>query len=242
MNLIRRAYRKIFYTPEILVISYPKSGRTWLRVMLDYCNIQLRYYHQDSRLREGIPYYLMNNDLKKFSRDYVILLMRDPRDVLVSSYFHATRRMAGSYEGSISDFIRDESFGVLKIISFNKIWLDNREMFKKFMVVSYEELHQDAYQVLKRITEFAERRVDENCLRDAVEHGSFSNMRQMELTNSHKLGNRLEPGDVNDPESYKVRKGIVGGYAEYLSNEDIAYCEKIMEELNYPPDGIGRFE
>ena len=34
----------------------------------------------------------------------------------------------------------------------------------------------------------------------------------------------LRPGDVRDPESFKVRRGKVGGYREYLSAEDQRSC------------------
>ena len=38
----------------------------------------------------------------------------------------------------------------------------------------------------------------------------------------------LQPGDVSDPESYKVRKGKVGGYADYLASDDIEYATQAM--------------
>ena len=38
--------------------------------------------------------------------------------------------------------------------------------------------------------------------------------------------NILHPGDVRDPESFKVRRGKVGGYREYLSVEGPGICCK----------------
>jgi hypothetical protein len=32
----------------------------------------------------------------------------------------------------------------------------------------------------------------------------------------------MDPRDVRDPESFKVRRGKVGGYRKYLSVEDLA--------------------
>jgi len=42
----------------------------------------------------------------------------------------------------------------------------------------------------------------------------------------------LHPGDVRDPESFKVRRGKVGGYREYLSVEDQQYAANALAELD----------
>jgi hypothetical protein len=44
--------------------------------------------------------------------------------------------------------------------------------------------------------------------------------------------NILHPGDVRDPESFKVRRGKVGGYREYLSAEDQRFAGAAMAELD----------
>ena len=44
--------------------------------------------------------------------------------------------------------------------------------------------------------------------------------------------NILHPGDVRDPESFKVRRGKVGGYREYLSAEDQQFAADAMTELD----------
>jgi hypothetical protein len=42
----------------------------------------------------------------------------------------------------------------------------------------------------------------------------------------------LRAGDVRDPESFKVRRGKVGGYAEYLSVEDQQYAAVAIQKLD----------
>ena len=42
----------------------------------------------------------------------------------------------------------------------------------------------------------------------------------------------LRAGDVHDPESFKVRRGKVGGYREYLSLEDQQYAAAALRELD----------
>ena len=159
---------------------------------------------------------------KNFYRDKrVILLVRDPRDTLVSYYLHCSRRRR-VYQGEISSFIRDESFGIEKVISFINIWIENRHVPEDFCLIRYEDIHRNAHSQLVLLLDFMGIPVDSRIVKTAVEFASFQNMREMEekcLINS----SRLKPGNPHDPESYKVRRGIVGGYKDYLSQEDIEF-------------------
>ncbi len=46
-------------------------------------------------------------------------------------------------------------------------------------------------------------------------------------------GGMLKPANQDDPESYKTRRGKIGGYADYLSPEQVEYMNhKIETELS----------
>lgn len=49
----------------------------------------------------------------------------------------------------------------------------------------------------------------------------------------------LQPGDAHDSESFKVRRGKVGDYIDYLETTDMAYVAEVMRELD-PRFGYGR--
>ena len=54
-----------------------------------------------------------------------------------------------------------------------------------------------------------------------------------ELETSDTLGShRLRPIDPNDESSYKTRKGEVGGFVEHFSEDDLAYANSLIKELN----------
>lgn len=98
---------------DIVVASFGKSGRTWLRVMLshvyalthDASESELLSLRGISRRRAGLPRIFFTHD--NYIKDYtgntdskvdfydhrVILLVRDPRDVTVSQYFQWKHRM-----------------------------------------------------------------------------------------------------------------------------------------------------
>ena len=70
-----------------LMVSFPKSGRTWVRVMLDSVNCKLRYTHDGSDHSLGthfsdlVPCQVDGSDLP------LLFLHRDPRDTAVSGFF-----------------------------------------------------------------------------------------------------------------------------------------------------------
>jgi len=66
---------------------------------------------------------------------------------------------------------------------------------------------------------------------NALGFSSFGNMRKMEASLEYDR-QLLQPGDVNDPESYKVRRGKMRGYVDYLEPSDIAYADKAMSVLD----------
>jgi hypothetical protein len=251
-RFLRRIYGLYrHYRTDCYVISYPKCGRTWLRAMIAKV---LALYFGDPRdivfdpeivIRTGhhngpIIQFVHNGSLRplttgakpledhyqRYSRKKVIFLVRDPRDVLVSYYFHRTRRRGESH--NLSGFVRHPWWGIDRIIAFMKGWYEHRHVPSDFLLVRYEDLHQDAAAELQRILAFIElRNVSDELIKRAVDYASFDHMRRMQL---NELSDRpeLAPADPRDAESFKVRKGKVGGYVTYLSLSDIEYIESIM--------------
>ena len=78
-------------------------------------------------------------------------------------------------------------------------------------------------------------------IREAVEYGSVENMRQREQESGSGLGGgRLRPRDVNNPDSYKVRRAKVGGYRDYFDDEQAARISELLESRLSPIYGYTR--
>ncbi len=81
------------------LISYPKSGRTWLRYSLTLLNVadQVRFQHDGSEYKDvSCPQRNFDYDarLERHSNlDRIVYLSRDPRDIMLSLYFQITGRM-----------------------------------------------------------------------------------------------------------------------------------------------------
>ena len=72
----------------------------------------------------------------------------------------------------------------------------------------------------------------ENLLDQSIEYCSFNNLKKLEAQNKFKKG-MLKPANTADPESFKVRKGKIGGYTEYLSEADVAFIDKAIADYSF---------
>ena len=232
--------------PQVFVLSYPKAGRTWLRALVGKALVEAYglpesrlldtpaltaaaklpvtvFDHDRSALLTGLRWQDMATDRSVYRDKRVLLLGRDVRDNLVSAYFQATRRIH-VYDGPISEFIRHERYGVDKILTFYRIWASNRHVPRAFAFTRYEDIHRDAARALAAVLDFMGARVPVAAIAAAVEYCRFENMRKAEAEGRFE-DQALRPARADDPESFKVRKGKVGNFAEYLSPADIAYID-----------------
>jgi hypothetical protein len=101
--------------------------------------------------------------------------------------------------------------------------------------VQYEDIHRDTVGVLRSILEFLDVEAEDRALVEVSRDRSFDKMRTSEAKGdlAERYGKILRPSDVNDPESFKVRKGKIGGYRDYLSDDDVAYCDDLLQKCEY---------
>lgn len=248
---LKKCFVRIFSVliSDAYIVSYKKSGKTWLKVILAKV-IALKHGSEmklDTHLMslfKSTPNIMFshagstkkNNILildfgKLLKRKKILFLARDPRDQIVS-LFHGTTKRTFLYKGNISKFIRDSELGINKLIDFMNYWAKEIDKKEDSLIVTYEDLRKDTNKELKKILDFLKINVDDNIIDEAVNYSSFNNMRKMELAGTFN-DFRMLPVNKKDSNSFKTRKGKVGGYKEELSKEDIAYLDKeIKEKLN----------
>lgn len=233
VKLKRKLSREFGKNRDVFVISYPKSGRTWLRVMLDKLNINLKYIHDDSSWNDNsLSYYELDNNKSKYSNNRIIFLVRDPRDIIVSSYFQITKRDE-KYDRTLPEFIRDERYGIKRVLKFYQIWGKNRKIPKDFLLIKYENMHKNILKELKRVITFLQINKPEEDLKKVTEFAKFNNMKKLEKQGffEKEYGSILVTKNKSDNESFKLRKGKVGGFINYLNKEDIKFCNKCVSEI-----------
>ena len=245
-----------------VVVSYPKSGRTWLRLLVGRAlaeqfgvlgqteadpDLMLRT-RKLADLADDIPSIVFSHDDRphakptaqiqtdksRFARSRVVFLHRDPRDVAVSQFFSLTRRTQDGYIGTLTEFVRDPDLGPANHIAYLNVWARARENLPYVLFVSYRDLHADAVGVLKSVLAFAEaEEISRDVLERTVAFGSFKNMRQLEAGGAFR-SDMLRPADASDTSTYKTRSGKVGGYQDHLGPDDIAHLDALIQETLDP--------
>jgi len=189
-----------------------------------------KFTHDISSLEAGSDYRKLKTKRSSYRGKKVIFLARNVKDVLVSSYFHATKRK-NIFQGTISEFVRSNRYGAKKIVTFYNIWHANRTVPDEFLLITYEDLHMNTKEVLIKVLKFMGlENVDDTIIENAISFSSFKNMKKMEKEKVFS-NSKMACGDENDQDSYKVRKGTVGGYKEYLDDEDITYIDDVIKEF-----------
>ncbi|HZF94269.1 MAG TPA: sulfotransferase domain-containing protein [Allosphingosinicella sp.] len=234
-GLIRRLRDRLFRAGSPVIISYPKSGRTQLRVMLHAAGVEVPFSHAGSSEEQARPVEALGDGLRYWRRRRVLLMVRDPRDTLVSAWYQARHR-SKVFEGDLSGFLRDPRHGIEKIAAFNLMWVEARAQFPAFTLVEYEEMQRHPAAAFRRVHLFLTgREASDEAVAAAIAAGRFDRMRALEESGEGAVlfGVRLRPGDAARPESYKTRRGIVGGWREELSAEDAACADEVLAQCRY---------
>jgi hypothetical protein len=207
------------------------------------------------RLNPGIPsvFFTHGNYLRNYNGEWdersafwgkrVLLLVRDPRDTAVSQYFQWKHRMHPSKKAlnfypphgaelSLADFVLNEPMGLEGVLDFLEIWERTVPRVVAAHTVHYETLKADTAGTLAGILEFLGTPVTPDVVAEAVAFASVENMRKLESEGAKVgySGQRLKPGDAANPESFKVRRGKVGGWRDYLTEPEIGAVEAMVAE------------
>jgi hypothetical protein len=182
----------------------------------------------------------------------VVFLARHPVDVSVSQFFQWKFRMKPGKKDLLSypehgedvelfDFLMRPDWGLARVIDFMNLWARDMPRLNDFLLIRYEDLRTGAAGVLAELMDFIGTPATDEQIRDAVEFGSIENMRKMEQQGSFWMsGGRMKPKDKDNPESYKVRRAKVGGYRDYLTDEQAEQIAAIVRETLDPVFGYER--
>ncbi|MDH3973166.1 MAG: sulfotransferase domain-containing protein [Deltaproteobacteria bacterium] len=238
---------------DVFLVSYPKSGNTWMRFLIgnyisdhkvDFTNSHLvvpdlhfnpeycKEIHARPRfIKSHMPY------TSKYPR--VIYIVRDGRDVAVSYYYYRLKRGdLSKEETSFSEYLKDfylEGIPLFGTWSQNVAsWLD-RMKDGNILLLKYEDVLKDTETELVKALEFAGLDIEKKRLERAIEESSFPRMQELEVRQHNEcptLGKELENKDI-----LFVREGRSGGWKNYFSIEDekafYKYNNSVMDKLGY---------
>jgi|GEM_PF-1265861 len=254
--------RRKLAAADVVVVSHAKSGRTWLATMISHvyhqrCGIpesELIQFDNFHNFDNRVPRILFTHDNRKdagksplflpsdLCRQKVVLLVRHPCDIAVSSYFQSFRNarkgVGRGHEGRpIFDYVVEKKLPL--VLAFLRRWRRQIEQIDQGLVVRYEDLRNRPEKELARILTFIEGRADPEEIKAAVDFASFEQMKQKEAA-SFFTSDKLRPGDPADPQTFKVRQGQVGGYRAHFTEPQIAQIDAMLADADVSAFGYGQ--
>src|SRR4026207_90603 len=246
---------------DAVVISVPKSGRTWARTFLNayFAYKKGKQFALDftDRGEAGVPRIVSSHDrfedrtkgngwdrlrgkylipYRSLRQVPIVLLARDPRDAFVSYFVQLTRRNPATpteiRKMSLDTFLRHPRFGIAVMVEVMNSWITEFGNRSDFTIVRYEDLRAEPARLFHELLRaIGEKQIDENVFGPAIDFSDFRNVQKLEATG--EFGSKiLQPRDREDPESFKVRQGKIGGFREYLSAESQSYARQVCAGLN----------
>lgn len=231
LGLKRRTYHTldgevIFPQGGVKILSYPRSGRTWLKLML--LDFLYANYQEDLYVRQNIisspsdqfeQLAFTHSSLTWSKNDRVILLIRDPRAIMTSSYHYLKDVTKVLPEGmTLSEFIRSEEGGMPVLVeTFNK-WHavpTDRTIIYYEQLVKSPEARAD---ILLRIGKMLGRKNEFTS--EIARHNTLENARNIPKAKEAIV-------DIQD----KIRIGAVDSYKDELFTDDLEYIWAEMEKL-----------
>ena len=243
--------RRKLAAADVVVVSHAKSGRTWLATMISHvyhrrygiAESELLQFDNFHKLDRRVPRILFSHDNRKgtsrnplfapreLRQQKIVLLVRHPCDVAVSSYFQSFRDVRKGLEpshagGPIAEYVLD--FKLPLVLAFLRRWHDQLDQIDQLLIVRYEDLRTTPERELARLFTFIEGKADAAEIAAAVAFAAFEAMKQKEAASFFK-SDKLRPGDPEDPQSFKVRKGKVGGYREHFTADELARIDALVD-------------
>lgn len=244
---------------DLVLVSHAKSGRTWLVALISHVLHLTRGVPVDElwdgdrfhRLDPAIPKLFTTHErnepeairrrLPELVRDRrLLLLVRDPRDVIVSWYHHHARRSTPRTRArlglplemdriDLATFVTSPTFGLPSVVAFLERWVAIARAHPRSLLVRYEDLRARPEAELERVLAFLGLPAPPSVLERAVAFASFESLKEKERTSFFRT-EKLQARDPGDPASFKVRRGKVGGYRDELPAEIVVRLDRLVAE------------
>lgn len=224
-----------------LCCSYPKSGRTWLRMILANYFCEINAYPQcddfaamfallpnnDRDPQRGLPAFAYADDLRMpllwFDHATsgrvplqvpILLILRGALDTVVSNYFQERFRLR-RYDGSADDFALSHPAGLRGWVGYVNDWAQDMPQRSQCRIITYEQLHVQTRPVCIDVLRLLSVQPDPAALDRAIDRSQLLNMQAMERRSGFP---GLGRPDAEGPAALRAREGRVGGYERHLSS------------------------
>ncbi len=223
--------RPRIYDDDLFLVSYPKSGNTWMRFLLaNLMRIDLEGFDAEpidfNSAVQYVPEYELHTDavdaaarprILKSHTEYdasfprVVYLVRDPRDVYVSYYHYLRKRLPEGF--TLNDFLQKQDLHPCHWHEHVTGWIDQPNV----LTIRYEDMLADtAMQVHNLVAYWRQRGFTDEQIDVAVSRSSFNNMKQIEQSGGRPFRSERHR-ELSTP---FMRSGKAGAWMRHFSEGD----------------------
>ncbi|XP_051880740.1 amine sulfotransferase-like [Pristis pectinata] len=233
---------------DVFIMTYPKSGTIWMQhiMSLIYSDGDIAAVESKPALARvpwievhstnfsarpsprlnasHLPYHLVPKALKE-KKGKVIYVARNPKDVLVSSYYFHIHFALYESPKDFQDFFEKFIDGRVEFSSwFDHIrdWYVHKDEFN-FLFLTYEELQKDLAASVQKICNFVGRQLDAEKLDSVIKNSTFDKMKKNPMANYEGIPTKCSGGSF-------LRKGTVGDWKNHFTVAQSEMFDKIFQE------------
>ncbi|XP_064393465.1 LOW QUALITY PROTEIN: amine sulfotransferase-like [Halichondria panicea] len=244
---------------DVWIVSYPKAGQTWTQNIVKL--IRSKGEKDGVELQHSIPFAECNSEENSFlgKVDYnlpkprafkshltydlmpcgkpsttpckYIYVARNPKDVVVSYFFHTYRLMIRrDAPFDLKLFFRNYVYGNLLYGDFFDhvlSWWSHRNE-DNVLFLMFEDMKKDPRAAITRIATFIGADVSDEVIDKVVAETSFDSMKKDETANFSFVDKYLTA--TNPDSGAFMRKGEVGDWKNHLTPEQSAEIDQLCEE------------
>jgi estrone sulfotransferase len=253
LELDMAGHNLVPYPDDTFIVSFPKSGNTWTRflianliqpdrplTLLDMERLVPAIDGQTRAFFRAMPRPRVIRDHGPFNPQYknVIYIVRDPRDVAVSTYNFALKGEIIDESCPITSFVNRFVSGSKSAVgSWGEnvaSWLATRGNTPRFLLLRYEDMLSETARELGKVACLLGIQVTVDRLAEAVNRSSADNMRKLEKMHGDDWAQNKHMKRKDIP---FVRSAGAGGWRSILPEAAVAEIESawgpLMAKLGY---------